>query len=87
MGYSTYIGRNGAVVNHYYPDDNENTMYIKADQSWALSDIHAKIEDTWPGVSLENIRLSSVNIHTHYIGSGGYDLSDYTNFIVIHKET
>lgn len=85
MGYGTRGGQLGHTIRTFWPDDDENTMYLDATQIWSLSDIHAKIEEKWPGASSENLRISSEKIHTDCLGYDLYDSGDYTDFIVITR--
>ena len=79
MGYSN----NG---NTFWPDDDKNTIYLESERWITLADIICMVQSKWPDLSdldsLDSINISSENIHTDCLG---YDLHDYTNFIVITR--
>jgi hypothetical protein len=85
MGYGTRPGTLGHTIRTFWPDDTDTELYLDATQIWSLSDIHARIEDKWPGASSENILMSSEKIHTDCLGYDLYDPSDYTDFIIIRR--
>jgi hypothetical protein len=85
MGYGYRTGFPGGDIKTFWPDDTDTEMYLDASNSWSLSDIHAHIEEKWPGASMENIQLSSEKIHTDCLGYDLYDAGDYTMFIVIRR--
>ena len=80
MGYSN----NG---NTFEPDDDENTIYLKNSNWITLADIIYIVQSKWPELLdldlLESININAENIHTDCLG---YDLHNYTNFIVITKD-
>ena len=84
MGYS-------ANRNSFWPDDDENTIYIKSNGGiTSLADIIYIVQSKWPELSdldsLESINISAENIHTDCLGYDLHDSSDYTNFIVTTKD-
>lgn len=85
MGYTT---RPGTQIRDYWPDNTDTKIYIHCDTAApTLAEILQEIEEKWPGSSAENIRISAEKIHTHCLGYDLYDPMDYTNFLVIEKET
>lgn len=85
MGYS-------ADSNSFWPDDDENTIYLEDSRWITLFNIIYIVRSKWPELSdldsLDSISISAENIHTYRLGNR-YDLhdsSDYTNFIVITRD-
>lgn len=78
MGYSKH-----GEIERFWPDDDDSTIYICEDAT--LSEITDKINEKWPGTSLDDIQISSKYIHTNCLTYDLYDSSDWTNFIVISK--
>lgn len=85
MGHGTRGGALGHTIRTFWPDDDENTMYLDATQIWSLTDIQARINEKWPGVSSDNITISSEEINTDCLGYDAYDPSDWTNFLIITR--
>ena len=82
MGYGT---RNNGQIKTFWPDDTDTELYLDATQVWSLSDIHARIEEKWPGASAENLVISGRSIHTDCLTYDCYDPMDYTDFIIIRR--
>jgi hypothetical protein len=70
-------------VQHFWPDDTDDTIYTRDAHSIAY--IVELVQAKWPGVSLENVTITSEYINTRYITYDIYDPSDYDEFIVITK--
>ena len=84
MGYGT---RDGSIRT-FWPDDDENTMYIDSSPMVApicMADLLQKIYEKWEGASLTNITIQAEKIHTDCLGYDLYDPGDYTEFIVIRR--
>ncbi len=81
MGYTT---RNNGNITDFWPDDDENTMYVSNDCS--LSTIMGMVKDKWPDAPVGSINLSSQSIHTRCLYYDRYDGNDHTDFIVITRE-
>ena len=83
MGYS-------ADGNSFWPDDDENTIYLEDSRWITLFDIIYIVRSKWPELSdldsLDSINIRVENIHTDCLGYDLHDPSDYTNFIVITKD-
>ena len=79
MGYTT---RPNTQIRDFWPDDTDTTMYIESN-SITLNDLIRKAQDKWPGIDLNDIAITSEEIHTQCIGYDMYDPFDYTNFIVL----
>ena len=83
MGYS-------ADGNSFWPDDDENTIYLEDSRWITLFDIIYIVRSKWPELSdldsLDSISIGAENIHTYRLGYDLHDPSDYTNFIVITKD-
>ena len=82
MGYS-------ADRNSFWPDDDENTIYLENSRWITLFDIIYIARSKWPELSdldaLDSISISAENIHTDHLGHEFHYPSDYTNFIVITR--
>ena len=84
MGYSY---RNGGQIKDFWPDDTDNTFYIVSNGcDNNLSNIQEKINEKWPGSSMERIHIYAERIHTQCLGYDLYDPMDYQDFLVITKE-
>lgn len=71
-------------IKSFWPDDNENTIYITGEYS--LGCILELIREKWgENVNMDNIHINSEYIHTNALGYDRYDPSDYTCFTVITK--
>jgi hypothetical protein len=86
MGYGTRPGGGGHTIRTFWPDDDENTMYIDASGGMAIEHLMEKIDEKWPGSSLEDITISHEHINTDCLGYDLYDPSDYTNFFVLTRK-
>lgn len=86
MGYSTRPNNTGGIIRTFWPDDTDKTMFIQENTPLTLADLLQDIYEKWPGTSLENITISSENIHTDCLGYDLYDAGDYTDFILITKK-
>ncbi len=80
MGYST---RNNGQIKDFWPDDDESTMYFSNDET--LEDIFDKACEKWPGILMEELKISSEYIHTSCLTYDRYDPSDWTNFLRISR--
>ncbi|MBI5152958.1 MAG: hypothetical protein HZA36_00630 [Parcubacteria group bacterium] len=69
--------------NSQTPKDDENTMYISGEMSFQY--LLDRIQEKWPGVSFEDIEISSEYTHVYCIGYDLYDPSDYINYTVIRR--
>jgi len=67
----------------FWPKDTDTEMFLSADLT--LQDIIDKVSHKWPGVSNDNITLSSEYIHTSCLTYDRYDPGDYTEFLHITK--
>ena len=83
MGYS-------ADGNTFWPDDDENTIYLENSRWITLFDIIYIVRSKWPELSdldsLDSISINAENIHTDCLEYDLHDPSDYTNFIVLTKD-
>ena len=80
MGYS-------ASRNSFWPDDDENTIYLENSRWITLYDIIYIVQSEWGNsVKLDSINIRAENIHTDHLGYDLHDPSDYTNFIVITRD-
>ena len=80
MGYS-------ADGNTFWPDDDENTIYLERSRWITLYDIIYIVRSKWGNsVELDSININAENIHTDHLGCFLPYPSDYTNFIVITKD-
>lgn len=81
MGYSY---RNNGQIKDFWPDDDENTIY-RVSGSDSLQDLLTLAQEKWPGVSLEDIQITSEKIHTSCLTYDLYDSSDYTEFVILTR--
>jgi len=79
----TYVKHGGGTSTNFWPDDDENTIYLAGDYSLEL--ILAEIKDKWPGYKIEDITISSEWIQTECLTYDLYCPGDYTQFLVITK--
>lgn len=83
MGY-TY--RNNGHITDFWPDNTENEFYLCNESPMSLKELVAEIDAYWEGVNdLDQIEISSEEIHTSCLTYDGYDSSDYTQFLVIRR--
>lgn len=83
MGYHT---RFGTQITDFWPDDTDTRIYIDGNFGGErLAEILEKIQEKWPGVSAENIRIIPEKIQTRCIGYDLYDATDWTDFIIIER--
>lgn len=81
MGYGT---RNNGQIKTYWPDDDDDTMYISSTET--LADILEKCMAKWgDGIQLSDLTIESEYIHTDCLTYDLYDRGDYTEFIVIRR--
>lgn len=80
MGY-TY--RNNGQIKDFWPDDDENTIYIS--EEFSLVEIMYIIKNKWPDYESYDITISAEHIHTSCLTYDLHDGNDYTNFTVIRK--
>lgn len=85
MGYGTRKGKFGGEIQTFWPDDDENRMYIECDKSPTLGDLLFKAQEKWPGVPIANIQITGEKIHTDCLSYDLYDAGDYTDFIILTK--
>ena len=86
MGY----GKRDGSIQTFWPDDTENKMYI--DAGWmasgtSLQELLEKATEKWPGISLADITISAEHIHTDCLGYDLYDPGDYTEFIILSRNS
>lgn len=86
MGYGTRGGSLGHTIRTFWPDDDENTIYIESDKSPSLEELMRLTDEKWPGVSWSNINISSEKIHTDCLGYDSYDSMDWTDFLIITRK-
>ncbi len=70
--------------NEFWPEDDECTIYLSGEHT--LESILELIQEKWPGVTFENIEISTEYIQTKCLTYDLYDPSDYTNFIIIRRK-
>lgn len=81
MGYSY---RNNGNIKDFWPDDDDNTMYISSGCD-SLQDLINLAQDKWPGTLMEDIEITSEKIHTSCLTYDLYNSSDYTDFIILTR--
>jgi len=78
-----YTKRPGTSITDFWPDDDQNTLYIDtSDGQFNLQEILEKIGTKWPGCDLENITITTEHIHTSCIYYDLHDEGDWTTFFV-----
>lgn len=83
MGYST---RNGGQIQDFWPDDDDETIYIQSYST--INELIEKAKAKWgDNVSLDDVTISSEHIHTYCLTYDSYVSSDYTDFTVIRLNT
>ena len=83
MGYSY---RNNGQITDYWPDNNENTLYIEDLGLETIGTILDRAREHFgEGVDLRDLNIQASQIHTSCLTYDQYDPSDYTNFIVIGR--
>lgn len=86
MGY----GKRDGSIRTYWPDDTENTLHIDGGglaSATSLKELLEKATEKWPGVSLDDITISAEHIHTDCLGYDLYDPGDYTEFIILRRNS
>lgn len=69
----------------FEPDDDETGMYINCNYHHTLDQMISTITEKWPGVSMSDIWIDAIHVHTDCLGCDRYDPTDYTNYIVIRR--
>lgn len=85
MGYGTREGGLGGKIRTYWPDDTDNTMYIDTSIPLSLAELMERAQEKWPGITPDQIKISSEEIQTDCLGYDAYDPMDYTDFIILEK--
>jgi len=80
VGYS----KDGSITD-FWPDDTDTEMYL--DYGTSLSTIMERIKEKWPDATNDQIEISAEHIHTSCLYYDQYDPSDYTNFVVIKRNS
>ena len=68
--------------NDEFPVDTENDMWLYG-SGISLSEIIEKVNEKWPGVSLEDVEIVSVNHHQYAISYDLHDSTDYVQYIYV----
>lgn len=82
MGY-TYVKHSGGTITNFWPDDDENTLYLDASMQLDLEGLMERIRAKWPNVALSSLDISAEHIHTSCLTYDLHDPSDYTTFIKV----
>lgn len=82
MGYST---RPGTSIVDFSPDDTDAEFYIEYGASF--DELTSRIQQKWPDVSMSDIRVDAEWIHTSCLHYDQYDAGDYTQYLVIRRNT
>jgi hypothetical protein len=70
-------------IKGFYPDDDADTMWIS--RATPLSEIIQKIEEKWPGATLDQIWIDADYVQTSHIGYDLYDPTDYDTYLVVRR--
>lgn len=74
------------TIRCFEPDDDDNTMHLQGAQS--LSEIIDAARAKWgEGISLDDISITPEHIHTRCLGYDKYDPADWTDFLVVTKDS
>jgi hypothetical protein len=75
--------KNDGKTRNYQPDDTENCFFIQGSAS--IAEIKERLRQKWPGVSMDNIRITPEHIQTRCLGYDLYDYFDYDDFLCIER--
>lgn len=79
MGYST---RNNGAITDFWPDNDENTLYLTGPRT--LAEIHDLAREHFGNrFKLGKIEIEPEYIHTSCLYYDQHDSSDWTNFLKI----
>lgn len=84
MGYTVEKHAYGEITN-FWPDDDDNTMYVETTSSASILYLLDRIKEKWPDAEPDELNIMAEYIHTHCLYYDRYDATDYTNFLVIRK--
>jgi hypothetical protein len=76
--------RNNGQITDFEPDNDENALYLYGDNI-DLEYLMESIKEYFGDNDLSKYSISAEHIHTSCLGYDLYDSSDYSNYIVIHK--
>lgn len=68
-----------------FPVETEKGFWIETSCEVSLSTVLEKVQEKWPGVSLDDVSIEAVNHHQY---ATGYDLhcpGDYVQYLYIEK--
>lgn len=82
MGY-TY--RNNGAITDFWPDNTEDELYLADNGGITVVDLLGEIHCHFGEMDLEQIEISSENIHTSCLTYDSHDSSDYTQFVVVRR--
>lgn len=69
------------------PVETENDMWINGHHtSYPLQEILDKIQEKWPGISLDDVEIQPYHHHELAIHYDLHDPSDYTTYLYISKK-
>lgn len=81
----TYTSRNNGQITDFWPDNDDETIYIESIGGISIPSLIQIAQEKWPNISLSDIEITSEKIHTHCITYDLYDAGDWTEFVVIKK--
>lgn len=86
MGYTT-IKHSGGSYQNFWPDNDENTLYIEAhyrgiEFEQIIESIKAHFGEN---SKLEDFTIEAEHVHTECLGYDSYCSGDHTNFLCIQK--
>lgn len=84
MGYGTRQTLH-STIRTFWPDDTDTELYFSGEIS--ISDLLARVKEKWPDCDLSDININAEQIQTDCLGHDCYDFSDYTDFIVVTRES
>lgn len=77
-----HFQRDGTDIWDFWPDNDENTLYLTGDLS--LLDLCQKAWEYFGDrYNVYKVEVTAERIHTHCLGYYAYDPSDYTDFLVL----
>jgi hypothetical protein len=73
----------GGVIHRFWPDDDENTIYIAGSES--LVEILRRAQEKWPDGTQDQISIEADYIHTDCLYYDLYDSGDWTRFLIVRR--
>lgn len=75
-----------SVGNDELPVETEKDLWIYSNNLVSLADVIEKVQEKWPGVSLDKVQIEAYKHHQYATTYDIYDSSDYVDYIYISLE-